>query len=78
MLQVIVWVTYVSVATTLFITKGRRARLAAATPVVPPSPSDGIAAADRPFPAEQAERVGTHDGSREPREAVGTPIQIQR
>jgi high-affinity iron transporter len=41
-LQLIVWVTYVSVATTLFITRGRRGRMAAAslaTPAAPPVPS---------------------------------------
>jgi len=47
-LQVIVWVTYVSVATTLFITRGRRARIAAEGQVAP------VTAAATPTAADEA------------------------
>ncbi len=48
-LQVIVWVTYVSVATTLFITRGRRARTAAEDPSAR-SAVDQLLPADGPRP----------------------------
>ena len=75
-LQVVVWVTYVSVATTLFITRGRRARLAAAP--VPLPTTEAMATSDRPVPAEGAERVGGQEASPVVREVAGDPIQTRR
>ena len=72
-LQVIVWVTYVSVATTLFVTRGRRGRRAAMAPTAAAPVDAAVAAATRsPGP-------GVPDGDADPTpsvaEAVGGPPQ---